>query len=399
VSRRTNRGGDAARYPPRAVNEPLQELLLERYKGRLGRARNELETPALLLDLDAARRNIARMARQLTELGTGLRPHIKAHKSAELARMQVAAGAIGVTCATVWEAVVMAKAGGIDDVLVANQVVGEDKLRAVASLARDHRLTVAVDDERNVRQLSRAAVAADSTLELLIEVDVGMGRAGVRTADRAVALAAGIRGLPAVRLRGVHGYEGHCMAEDDRQAREGLAVEAHRALLAAVDALEAAGHPCETVSAGGTGTYHVAGENPRIDEVQAGSYVLMDCFHERLTPGEFELALTVLGRVVSRQGSTVVLDCGRKSVSPDFAVPRLVDHPDANVRMLAEEHCLVDFDGTPALDLGDTTEVAMGYAPTGVNLHEVFHVVEDGVVTAIWPIDPRGSGPPAFVEA
>lgn len=385
-----------ARYAGSVLSELSKELWLDRYRGQLGRMRHEVETPALLLDLDVAQRNIALMARRIDELGTSLRPHIKAHKSPELARLQVAAGAIGVACATLWEAVVMAKVAGIDDVLVANQVVGDDKLLALAALAREHRVTVAVDDPANVRQLSRAAVAAGSGLELLIEVDVGMGRAGVRTAGQAVALAGAIAELPAVQLRGVQGYEGHCMAEDDPPTREAATRRANEMLLGVVDALDEAGHACPAVSGGGTGTYAVTGANPRIDEVQAGSYVLMDTFHERLVPGEFELAITVIGRAVSRQGSTIVLDCGRKSVSTDFGIPQLVGHPEARVRMFAEEHCLVDFDGPPSLELGDTAEVAPSYAPTGVNLHDVFHVVEDGVVTGIWPVSPRGSGPPAF---
>jgi D-serine deaminase-like pyridoxal phosphate-dependent protein len=351
--------------------------------------RDELETPALLLHLDRARRNIDRMARLAAELGVGLRPHVKAHKSPELARLQLEAGAVGVACATVREAVVMAEQAGIADVLIANQVVGPGIAR-VAALAGGCRLTVAVDDERNVRELSAAAAAAGSTIELLVEADIGMQRSGVRSAGAAVRLAAAIAELPGVRFRGVQGYEGHCMIEDDPVAREAATVAANRALLDVVGALEEAGHRCETVSGGGTGTYRITGANPGIHELQAGSYVLMDSFHERLVPGEFEQALTVLGRVISRQGSTVVLDCGRKAVSTDFGNPGLVGVPEARVRIYAEEHCLLDFDGPPPLDLGDTVEVGMSYAPTGVNLHEAFHVVEEGEVTAIWPVAARG---------
>jgi 3-hydroxy-D-aspartate aldolase len=216
----------------------------------------------------------------------------------------------------------------------------------------------------------------------------------VRTPAQAVALAAAIEAEPGVRLRGVQGYEGHCMAEDDPGVRGALTRAANEALLAVVDALEAAGHPCETVSGGGTGTYSITGANPRIHEVQAGTYVLMDDFHERLVPRRFERALTVLGRVVSRQGSTIVLDCGRKSVSVDFGNPGLIGHPEARVRLYAEEHCLVDFDGAPPLDLGDTAAVGLSYAPTGVNLHDVFHVLERGVVTAVWSVTARRLRPP-----
>ncbi|MDX6700920.1 MAG: D-threonine aldolase, partial [Baekduia sp.] len=143
-----------------------------RYGDQIGRARNEVSTPALLLDLDKAKRNIATMAAKFRELPADLRPHFKAHKSPQLARLQVEAGAIGVACATAWEAIVVAEAG-ISDVLIANQLVQPDKVRAVAELARSHRLTVAVDDVRNAEQLSRAAVEAGAELELLIELDVG----------------------------------------------------------------------------------------------------------------------------------------------------------------------------------------------------------------------------------
>jgi D-serine deaminase-like pyridoxal phosphate-dependent protein len=393
--KRDREGASRPSYAAPALGGASQELVVERYSGQLGRAREEVQTPALLLDLDAARRNIERMASRAAELGTALRPHAKSHKSPELARMQIAAGAIGVACATVWEAVVMARVAGIEDVLVTSQVVGEDKLLALAELAGSHRVTVAVDDARNIRQLSQAAAAAGSVLDLLIEVDVGMGRSGVRTADQALPLAAAIHELPAVRFRGVQGYEGHCMGMDDPEARDAATLAANGALLDVADALAAAGHVSEVVSAGGTGTYATTGANPHIDEVQAGSYLFMDRFHERLVPGEFELALTVLGQVVSRQGSTVVLDCGRKTVSIELGNPPLVGHDDATVRVYAEEHCLVDFPGAPPLDLGDTAEVWHSYAPTGVNLHDVFHVLEGGVVTAIWPVNPRGPGPPS----
>src|SRR4051794_32149613 len=175
-----------------ALRDPAGERLLEGYGHRIGLAPAELETPALLLDLAVARRNIDRMAHEIRNLGAALRPHVKAHKSPHLARLQMEAGAVGVACATVWEAVVMAEQAGIEDILIANQVVGHAKIARVAALAAGSRVTVAVDDERNVRDLSRAALAAGSIVELLIEVDIGMRRAGVRSAEQAVALAATI---------------------------------------------------------------------------------------------------------------------------------------------------------------------------------------------------------------
>jgi D-serine deaminase-like pyridoxal phosphate-dependent protein len=362
------------------------------YRDQIGRARDEVTTPALLLDLDVAKRNIAVMAERFRELPAELRPHIKVHKSPQLSRMQVAAGAIGVACATVWEAVVMSEAG-IDDVLVANQVVQPDKLRALAEAATRGRITVAVDDERNVDRLSEEAAAAGAQIELLIEVDVGMGRCGVRRKEEAVALAEHAALKPNLRLRGLQGYEGHCMLEPDRDVRVREAHKANALLVEVVDFLAEHGFPSEVVSAGGTGTYYITGANPRITEVQAGSYTLMDCFHDNLVPGGFEVALTVAATVISRHGATVVLDAGRKAVGIDHVLPPMVGFPDGQLRYYAEEHALFDFPGPAPIDLGDRVEVMAGYGPTTVNLYDVFHVVEDGVVTDIWPVHARGPGP------
>jgi D-serine deaminase-like pyridoxal phosphate-dependent protein len=184
------------------------------------------------------------------------------------------------------------------------------------------------------------------------------------------------------------------MLEPDRERRFAEAEAANTKVIEAFDFLAERGHTVEIISAGGTGTYFITGANPRIDEVQAGSYTLMDCFHGNLVPGGFEVAMTIAGTVISRQGQTIVLDCGRKSVGIDFVTPPLVAHPEGSVRYYAEEHVLVDFPGEPPLDLGQVAEVMAGYGPTTVNLHDVFLVVEGDVVTDIWPITPRGPGRP-----
>jgi D-serine deaminase-like pyridoxal phosphate-dependent protein len=145
------------------------------------------------------------------------------------------------------------------------------------------------------------------------------------------------------------------------------------------------------VSAGGTGTYDITGANPRVTEIQAGSYVFMDNFHGSLVPG-FSNALTVLGTVIIQHGNTIVLDAGRKSIGIDFVLPTLVEYPFYRARYFAEEHALFDVDDRCKLKLGDTAELIPGYAPSTVNLYDVYHVVEDGVVVDIWPIIPRGPG-------
>ena len=218
-----------------------------------------------------------------------------------------------------------------------------------------------------------------------------MGRGGVRFAEEAVNLAERVAKLPDLRLRGVQGYEGHCMLEPDRSVRIQKAYAAMDYLGTVIDRLAAAGFNCEIVSAGGTGTYDITGNNPRVTEIQAGSYVFMDNFHGNLVPG-FSRALTVLGTVVIEHGKTIVLDSGRKSVGIDFVLPTMVEYPFYQARYFAEEHALFDLDDRCRLKLGDTVELTPGYAPTTVNLYDAYHVVEKDVVVDIWPIVPRGAG-------
>ena len=330
----------------------LRSQVHQAYASDIGRHRRELVTPALILDLDRARRNIATMASRLAALHTSLRPHTKVQKSPDLARLQLEAGAVGVCCGTVWEAIVMRRSG-ITNVLLANITGGREKIQAVAHEAKAGGLMITLDDPANATEFADALHAAGSTLDVLIDVDVGMGRGGVRSIAEAVALARHIARRPQLRLRGLQGYEGHCMLEPDHAVRLARAGAAGDHLEAAVAAVEQAGFPCEIVSAGGTGTYHITGARPRVTEIQAGSYVFMDKMHGELVPG-FETALTVLGTVVIAHGQTIVFDCGRKSVGIDFVAPTMVDYPGYPARYFAEEHALFDVDAGCPLKRGDT---------------------------------------------
>lgn len=367
-----------------------QELPLGDYRSAIGRSRHDLITPALILDLDVARRNIAKMAEYMRSVPARLRPHIKVHKSPELARMQMAAGeAIGLTTATVWEAVVMVR-GGIDDILIANEVVGAEKIRVLADLARSAHMIVAIDDAQNAEDLSAAALKAGSVLGVLNDLDVGMERCGVRTKEEALRLAQHVSKLQGLRLEGMMGYEGHCMLEPDPDLRVRKAHAAMDKLVEAVDFLARAGFASKIISAGGTGTYNITGAHPRVTELQAGSYAVMDAFHAQLVPG-FPAALTVLATVISRQGNRVILDSGRKTVGSELGLPQLKDVPSTTAG-IAEEHLLVDVEPGVSLKVGDLVEVVPGYGPTTVNLHDVFYVVENDVVTDIWPVQARGPG-------
>jgi D-serine deaminase-like pyridoxal phosphate-dependent protein len=363
--------------------------VVERYQAAIGKPKGSAITPALLLDVEAARENIRRMADSLTG-SAKLRPHAKLHKSPQIARWQLEAGAIGITTATVWEAAMLAEEG-IGDLLIANQVVGPGKIRCAAEVARETTLMVAVDDCDNAEALAAAAQAAGSRIGVLIDVDTGMNRCGVRSAEDALRVAACVSGLSGLQLRGVTGYEGHCVLEPDRATRTAKANRAMDYLLSVVDQLAAAGHDMEIISAGGTGTYDITGLHPRITEVQAGTYVLMDAGRLAIAPA-FAPALTVLCTVLSRQGTTAVLDGGRKTIGAELGLPQLVDVA-GSVRALNEEHLLVDVPVDSPLRVGDVVEVVPGYAPTTVNLHEVYHVVKDGVIEEIWPVLARGAAP------
>lgn len=359
------------------------------YRRAIGRAPEDLPTPALLLDLGQVRSNIADMARRVAAMDVGLRPHAKLHKNPTIARMQIDAGAVGLTVATVWEAAMMVRAR-IPNVLIANEVVGREKIRALAATAGEGDVTAAVDDAGNARDLSAAAQEVGSTIGILVEIDVGMARGGVRSPEAAVELARAVAGLPGLRLHGLMGYEGHCNSEQDRAERERKVGLANRALLEAVDAVRAAGIECPVVSAGSTNTYDITGMNRRITELQAGSYVFMDAYHGLLAP-QFPPALTVLGTVVSRHGTSVVLDCGRKTVGGEPGVPR-VDLEGWRTRGLSEEHLLLESPPESPVRVGDRLRVIAGYAPTTVNLHDVYYVIEGGVVADVWPVLARGPG-------
>ena len=321
-------------------------------------------TPALLLDLDVAKRNIAIMAERFRELPAELRPHIKVHKSPELALLEREAGAIGVACATVWEAQVMAEAG-IEDVLVANQVVHPDKVAALARRSpRRHRITVAVDDAANVDALDRRPRRPASRLEVLIELDVGMGRCGVRTKEEALPLAEHIAGSRRLACAGMQGYEGHCMLEPDREVRSAEAQAANdeadrgrrpprRARLRVGGRLgrrhrHLLHHRRQPAHHRGTGgLLHADGLLPRQPR-------------PRRVRGRADRARqpSSAGRA-TRSSSTA----GRKSVGIDFVLPPMVAHPEGEIRYYAEEHALFDFPGPPPVDLGDRVEIWPGTAP------------------------------------
>jgi D-serine deaminase-like pyridoxal phosphate-dependent protein len=355
------------------------------YAPEIGRSRDDLTTPALLLDVAQLGANLDVMAAGMRSVSTTLRAHVKVHKSPHIARMEVEHGAIGVGCATVWEAIVMARAG-IDDVFVINEVVGAEKTRALALLAREARVKVAVDDAVQVDELSRAAVAAQSTIGVLIDVDEGMHRCGVASSDEALALARRISEAPGLTFMGLTGYEGHCSLEFDEVKRHAMAHQAMAFLTGIAGDLADEGLDCRIVSAAGTGTWQVTSQYPGVTEIQPGSYATMDGHHRGLDP-RFGWAVTVLATVISRRSDRIVLDAGSKTTGASHGV--LKDW-DLEMYRFDEEHSIFLADQSCPLKIGDRVEILCNYTPFAIGYFEAYHVMEDGHAADLWPVMPRG---------
>jgi len=351
----------------------------------------DLDTPALLLDLDAFQRNLDTMARFFAGKNASLRPHAKTHKCPEIARRQLEAGAIGITCAKVGEAEVMAQAG-IRDILIANEVVGSTKIDRLTDLARDCAMMVAVDDPANVVALSQACRAKGVSLRVLVEVDIGMHRCGVEPGAAALGLAQKVADAPNLELAGLMGYEGHLVSIVDPEERRSRVLEALTPLQETRDLLEQNGLPVSIVSGGGTGTYDISGAYPPMTEIEAGSYVFMDASYVKVRP-EFETALTILSSVVSRPApERVVTDAGLKTIATDHGLPVLIGIPGASLRRLSEEHGLLELAEPNAVQLrpGDKLRLIPGHCCTTANLYDNLHVIRDNTLVDIWPITARG---------
>jgi D-serine deaminase-like pyridoxal phosphate-dependent protein len=350
---------------------------------------DDVPTPALIVDIAALDRNIARMAAFFAAGTCRLRPHVKAHKTPAIARRQLAAGACsGLTCATMLEA--EAVAGFCDDLLIANEIVTADKCSRAAALAASRRVTVAVDSDEGLEALAAAAREAGTTLGVLIDLDVGQMRCGVLPGAPALALASRAARTPGIELRGVMGYEGHVQPLRDRSERTAQALRAMGALVDTAAQLRAAGLPCEIVSAGGTGTYDISGRVPGVTEIQAGSYVLMDTDYGDVGV-PFEQAFFVLGTIVSRPAADrCVADAGHKSTTKDHALPRVHGVEGAVVTSLNDEHATIAIPPDCPIRVGDRVRLVPSHTDPTVNLHDVLYAFDINRVVDVWHISARG---------
>lgn len=362
---------------------------------QVGAPLDEVDTPALVIELDAFERNLKRLSDAVAGRGVRVRTHAKTHKCPEIARRQIAAGAVGVCCQKVSEAEVMVDAG-VADVLVSNEVVGARKLARLAALARRARIGVCVDDTANVRALADAAQRAGATLEVYVEVDVGARRCGVAPGEPALALAREITTRPGLRFAGLQAYHGAAQHLRTMAERRAAIARAASAANQTRRLIESEGIACPSVTGAGSGSFMFEIESGAYDEIQPGSYVFMDADYARnewAAPlPRFEHALFVLATVMSRPApDRAVLDAGLKALSVDSGLPLVWERPGLRYARASDEHGVLEIAAGVPPALGDKLLLVPGHCDPTVNLYDWYVCVRDNFVEEVWPISARGA--------
>lgn len=354
-----------------------------------------VDTPALLLDLDAFERNLDRMQAAADAAGVALRPHAKAHKCPAVAQTQLARGAVGVCCQKASEALPFLRAG-VRDVHVSNELATPDKARVLARWARHARLSVCVDAAAQVQALAEATREAGTALGVLVEIDIGQGRCGVAGAEDVLRLLERLAAHPQLEFRGLQAYQGGLQHLRGHAERRGQALRAAGRAAAVVAALRAEGVRCATVTGGGTGSVEFDLDSGVYTELQPGSYAFMDRDYADNEPGarlRFEHALFVATRVMSTAAGThAVVDAGLKSMSLESGLPRAWPPGTAwRYAQANDEHGLVEAAGAAALPaLGELLCLVPGHCDPTFNLHDEVVAYRGDTVEALWPIAARG---------
>ena len=358
----------------------------------IGCTKADLDTPALCLDLDVMEANIRAMAETCRRHRVGWRPHSKGHKVAAIAQAELAAGAIGVTCAKLAEAEVLA-AGGVRDILIANMVVGPHKVRRLVELRRVADPIVCIDHLDQALPISRAMNEAGLRLRVIIEVDIGLRRVGVPPGEATLNLAKQLVDLPGIELAGIMGYEGHLLTVANADQKAAQIRDALATLVETRQLLEAAGIPCPIVSCAGTGSYLYAIRQPGITELQAGGAIFMDAYYRhKCNVPDLNFALTVVATIVSRPTpERAIIDAGRKTMHGDFQPPFVIGRDDIRVMRLSAEHGELELShSAQGLRIGDRLELVPGYADLTTVLHNQYYCFRGGRLVDIWPIEARG---------
>jgi D-serine deaminase-like pyridoxal phosphate-dependent protein len=358
--------------------------------------KDDIDTPALLIDLDILERNLNRMADLVRGSGIQLRPHVKTHKSPLVAKRQMELGACGVCCAKVGEAEVMV-GDGIPDVLITTEIATPEKIRRLVALAARATVAVVADNPQNVQDLSDAATAAKVTLNVLVEVNVGQNRCGVEPGPAAADLADQIARMPGLHFRGLQGYHGALQQVVDLNERTTEIRNALDRLLETAKLVEQRGHATEVLTGGGTGSSATDIALHGLTELQPGSYPFMDCTYRRIcwndagAAAPFESALAVLTSVVScATRDRIVVDAGWKSASCDSGMPAVKTIDGASFTFAGDEHGkLVLPEGVNVVP-GDKIEIVPSHCDTTVNLYDRYFCMHGDKVEAVWPIAARG---------
>lgn len=359
----------------------------------------DIQTPCLVLDLDALERNVAKMGKFAKEMGVRHRVHGKMHKSVDVALLQERlGGSVGVCCQKVSEAEVFAR-GGIKDVLVSNQVRDLAKIDRLARLPKLGARTICcVDDLANVADLSAAALRHGTVIECLVEIDCGAGRCGVTSTPAVVALGQAIAEAKGLKFAGIQAYQGamqHLDKYEDREAKIAVAVAMVRD---AVEGLKAVGLECDIVGGGGTGSYYFEGNSGVYNELQCGSYAFMDADYgrildkdgNRIDRGEWENALFILTSVMSHtKPDRAICDAGLKAQSVDSGLPVIFGRDDVKYIKCSDEHGVID-DPQGVLRVNDKLKLVPGHCDPTCNVHDWYVGVRGGKVEVVWPVSARG---------
>jgi len=345
----------------------------------------ELPTPCIIADIEAIDSNLKKMDSFFDNSACKLRPHFKSHKCVTLAKRQMGyENTVGITCAKLSEAEQLV-AGGINDVLIANQVIGKDKVRRIAEMNKKAEVRVAVDSKEGIEQLNAAVKERGVEIGVLIEVDIGMNRGGVKPGKPAIELAEIISQIDAVRLDGLQSYEGHIVTLENYGERKRRVIEDMKPLLETRKILEQKGFSL-FISSGGTGTYDITGNIAGIDELQCGSYALMDSAYKNIRP-EFLNARYILATVLSVRDNTISLDVGLKGMGAEYGTPQIIGYPDAENLYVAEEHTV--FQNVKAR-IGDKFRIIPPHGCTTNNLYPFMWVARNDTIIDLWPIEGRG---------
>lgn len=362
-----------------------------------GCTKADLDSPVLCLDLDLLESNIQKVAETCRQHKVAWRPHAKGHKIPEIARQQVAAGALGVTCAKLGEAEIMA-AGGVRDLLIANLIVGPQKVARLVELRKRADPIVTFDHLDQARPIGRAMAQAGLKVRAILEVDVGLARVGVPLGEPALALAQAVSALEGIEFVGIMGYEGHLLTIEDQAEKSRQIHAALGQLVATAELLRAAGIPCPIVSVAGTGSYQITAGVPGITEIQAGGAVYMDAFYrQKCHVMGLEYAMTVLTTIVSRPTpERAIIDAGRKTLNIEVHTPLVLGsagqpRDDIRVVRLSAEHGQLELSGpAQSLGIGDRLELIPGYGDLTTMLHDEMYGFRKGKLEVVWPIVGRG---------